>query len=1360
MPSQSNQVAHPGGFIRGHVIPSGMSVSKAASKLGVSRPTLSKLLNGKSSLSHQMAVKLERAFGADHQELLDRQTKFDRDAQLRQKGGIASHIYIPKFLTVKAIDIHAWAQKLEARQLLPVLLRKLIRSTGQDLSRVDFPGYDRAEQKGWDGVVESEVATPWIPCEKSCWELSTQGDPSSKARSDYEARVKSVPAKERREISSVFVTARNWPTKNQWMQEMNARGQWKSVHAYDASDLEQWLEESISASIWFAEQLNRPVDGLRTLEAWWEEWRYVSDPAITSKIFEPAVNAHKSRFESWFNTSPEKPLLVTADSNGEAIAFLACLFRRHSTEQEFRHSGVIFVSAESLRKLCDTQSPFIPIVYSPDCQKVIASMCRRRRCIIVGPHSVANSWSGPNIRLGPLDHESFSKALTVMGFNHARIGELARESGRSPTVLQRRLSVISSISLPQWAKTEDTMRTLVAMALIGVWDEGSGADREILEGTTGMPYQRIEKAVASLRVVDDSPVWCVGKKRGVVSQLDAIFAICQQVTTSELESFLRQAKTVLSEDDPALALPESQRWLAALYQKERKHSSAIRGGINESLVILSVHGNRLFQDSLGINVENYIASLINDILSPLSVNTLASNNQYLPYYAEAAPETFLNLIEQDLEQVRPAVREILAPYDNSIFTSCPRTGLLWALECLAWRHLGRVNKILARLAKDPIDDGFANTPMNSLKAIYRAFMPQTSAALEQRIKALTTLTEQFPTVGWRICIHQLSADSQIGTESYRPLWRDDARGHGQPIESHEKHAFRRMAKSIALDWPEHTAETLCDLIQHIQGLEPQERISVLESIDSWSQRQYDDSARSRVRESIRRFAIARPKATDVLDTESQKFVQKVYLKLKSTHPVMKYVELFRDRSHQTTDHESGEYLGSSTDPEDQNTTTQEKQDLAIKEVLKANGIAGLVELVSSTDSPSIVRKHLALSATTEDSIFELLEEYLSLQNRISEDDLERCIKYFLLALDEERRVSIISRIVNCSDRNHINQVLRCLPFTESSWNFIRLQDSDIRRHYWSNITPALTPAVERCLPEVVENLLDVQRPYAAFHIAVFNWDRLETAYVKRILFGMATTDPESTESHSMYSYYICETFKVLDRRMDIDLAEMVQLEFPFVEVLRGSERGISGLEKMVATSPELFVEMLAWCYKRNDGAEDPLELRIEDPARHKILVSHAISILDTVGSVPKRDATGAIDGEALLDWVDQVRRLCTSHGRREVGDEYIGQLLARISIREGGQWPCVAVCQVIESAQSKSINTGFHCAVINERGVQFRGNGGRQERDIAGYYRRCSDDIAITYPCTSGVIETIAMDYIEQAKWWDQRAELDARMIG
>jgi addiction module HigA family antidote len=55
---------HPGDFIRTEIVePAGLTVTAAAEALGVSRPTLSSLLNGKAGLSGDRSLRIEKAFG-------------------------------------------------------------------------------------------------------------------------------------------------------------------------------------------------------------------------------------------------------------------------------------------------------------------------------------------------------------------------------------------------------------------------------------------------------------------------------------------------------------------------------------------------------------------------------------------------------------------------------------------------------------------------------------------------------------------------------------------------------------------------------------------------------------------------------------------------------------------------------------------------------------------------------------------------------------------------------------------------------------------------------------------------------------------------------------------------------------------------------------------------------------------------------------------------------------------------------------------------------------------------------------------------------------------------------------------------
>ena len=69
---------HPGEIIKSLCLePMGLSVTEAAEGLGVSRKTLSAILNGRSGISPEMAVRLSIAFNTSSESWLNQQVQYE-----------------------------------------------------------------------------------------------------------------------------------------------------------------------------------------------------------------------------------------------------------------------------------------------------------------------------------------------------------------------------------------------------------------------------------------------------------------------------------------------------------------------------------------------------------------------------------------------------------------------------------------------------------------------------------------------------------------------------------------------------------------------------------------------------------------------------------------------------------------------------------------------------------------------------------------------------------------------------------------------------------------------------------------------------------------------------------------------------------------------------------------------------------------------------------------------------------------------------------------------------------------------------------------------------------------------------------
>ena len=1354
---------HIGEHIRKHVIPDGMSVTKAATLLGIGRPALSNLLNGNASLSPEMAQRLERAFAADAEQLLQMQTSIEATDAVAQVKSETIKSFVPTFLNFTSRDIEDWGKdRIVTRSRLAVLLRRLVNTTVEDVSRIDFPANDDSQRPGWDGTIDVPSGNPWVPSGKSGWEFGNNKNPKCKADEDYAKSLK-ISNVDRLQTTFVFVTTMRWSGKNDWVAQRCSEKKWKDVRAYDASDLEQWLEQSIPAQVWFSNELHIPSNGTMTIHSHWKTWSASCKPTLIHSLFSDSLSSDVP-MEFVKKIKNDDTITISADSRGEGLAFIDAAFASDKKLQNLLDRMVLFSEPGVFPTLITRKAKIIPVIASPDLERELAPYMGTIPIIVVQPKNISSL--NPDVRLDTLSYDAFSTALAEMGFERDEIDRLSHESGRSITVLRRRLSRTEAIRTPSWSTDSKFARLLIPVALAGSWDSRSHSDQEVLQliGSKDS-YDEIEQGQLELLNLEDSPVWSVGTYRGVVSKIDALFAICKHMTPAEIERFMEISELVLSEDDPALDLPEEERWMANIHGKKRDISGPLREGISETLVLTAVYSRELFQDRLGFDPSHRVERLVRNLLTPLTGRTLEAHSHDLPMYAEAAPDELLNILEESLATDNQAVFELVRPAGTGIWGSNPRTGLLWALENTAWapERLIRVVDVLARLSGKKLDDNWVNKPINSLSSFFRCWLPQTSAPIEGRIAALEYLVKRYPEVSWSICVNQFDLQHSTAFPNHRPRWRPDARGSGNGVPGTELYQMSRRALDLALNWVSHTEQTLGDLVRCVGSLPDEDQQTVWRLVEEWAETASEQDKAS-LQEAVRRYTMtkcARKQKDQAQEQPSSvrllKDAKRAYGSLQPTDVVQRHawlfltnwVELSADELHGDEEDAFGEA---------RDARIAEARMSAVEEVYVSAGFSGLLRLSRIGEGGYYVGWFaVEVLASTEDCMRFVSEIVTIGQIENSHQDHRLLLGILDRSLQLDLMIELLSNLQSKLNLEQLEQLLLLAPFVDQIWKFIDDFGNNFSKNYWGKVSPGFFRGSPQQLNFAVNRLLKADRPRATFDLIRSKLSVIPSKTIYRIL-NDAIASSEDIRDSGIEGYAVKKAFEYLNATGEIKIAEMATLEFQYLTLLDGGTETIKNLEHQINKNPDLFAQAVAFVFKRSDDREDPAKIKIEDFEIRKMRADRAYRMLNRLHKIPGRDKDDNLDEDRLVDWIKATRNHLKDWARLDVGNSQVGQLLAKAPVGVDEIWPCEPVRDAMEETLNKEMSEGFRIGKRNLRGVYCRGEDGSRERELAAKYEAWATQISSTHPKVAKVLRDIRDSYLWDAKHEDTEANIRKRL--
>jgi len=1344
---------HPGRIVqRDYLQPQGLSVAGAARLLGVSRQTLTKIVNGKGGISPEMAIRLAKQFGGKPETW----QKLQRDYDLAQAR---SHTAGSQPVWVKSEDLVNWADRIEARYSLPHLIRRLVAYEANAIRRLDFPAYEDAQSPGWDGLVDSSDESRYVPSGLSVWELSTEKDPGAKASRDYEKRKGQSSDFNPREATYVAVTARRWKQKDKWAADKSREGFWKQVVAYDATSLEQWLEFVPPVAIWFATRIGLPTGGLQSLESFWGEFRRGTSPPITPELVLAGRDDGIKRLQQWLQQGPSV-LRILADSPDEAVAFVAAAVSTVDSDHIFARS-VLVTDAEAARQLI-AGSESLTLVWMIDDPSLIPSAVEEQHSVIVPLGRGATMNDAPDIELSRLGRNAFVTALkdVLPGEDQTakekEAERIARKTSRSLTVYRRLYPSSGVVKRPAWAEPQpDQAGSLIAALLAGSWNERTEADKTVLERLAGGDYTSVARVLTQWRNQPDSPVRRLGDVWSLVAPLDSWSRLTRLLTGEDIDRFTSVLIAVLGASDPSLDLPPDKRWLANVHGKQFQHSHALREGLTNSLILLGVVGDEAVQQigRRGADVAcRVVATLLEKDTQP---GRWASLGSLLPRIAEAAPNAFLDALEADLQRENPFVLELFEDEGGISGAGGRYPSLLWALEMLAWdpEYLSRAAQLLAQLARRAPEVQLGNKPEASLREIFCTWHPNTAASLYERMQVLDRLLKKESDVSWQLILQLLPKGHDVAQNTAEPRWR--AKPERGPVTIGEVRQAIDEVVRRALSTAEQDPNRLAELVGRMATWSREQRAELREQVESVISTA-GPKEKTLLWHTVRDFLADHRSFPDADWSlpESELIPWKSTCgRLEPTDVLERCIWLFNDHLPRLPQ-ELGSSSSDSFSQREREVAEIRRQ--AISGVIQDRGVVGVFAMAQRVEHPWLLGRTLAEIVGEKETEKEVLETALG-----SGEKAFRVLGCAFVGVCEGKGSHWPEKILRSPMFRRWSTQQKAdffsgLSPTVKTWTAVSRCGPAVEEQYWKQTSVWVRSEDSNQTAEIaVQRLLRADRVFEAVQQASYHHEKLTSESLLEVL-SQGLKRVYTGESQLVGgSYHFEMIFSGLRKRSGIPREELAKLEWLYLPLLRPSQVPQT-LHQYLGESPDFFAEILSYVYKpEGEAAEEEVDVNApEQQIRNRATLGW--ELLNSWRGVPGYKQDGTLDPEYLADWFKKARAACLAKERSTIGDIRIGSMLAHAPADEDGMWPHRAVRDLIEDADSRKLESGIATALFNKRGVTTKSpfEGGRSERKLASDYRRMARFLRAQWPRTAGVLRDVADIYEAWGRDEDIRADM------
>lgn len=852
---------------------------------------------------------------------------------------------------------------------------------------------------------------------------------------------------------------------------------------------------------------------------------------------------------------------------------------------------------------------------------------------------------------------------------------------------------------------------LAVANLIGSWSESHEADIAVVTQIIGEDYRNWIADLRETLQVHDSPLSYKNGLWRFKDRLKSWQEFGSRLFDDHLDTFKAVALEVLRIDDPSFELPCEERYAAAIHGKVLPHSGNLREGLAEALALFGSRAASLTNCTAGKAVAIAVLSL-RELFEESDWIRWGSLNSLLPTLSEAKPDEFLLAVENAIAATPSPFDKLFEQEDRGVFGRNYITGLLWALEGIAWEenYLSRTTVALAEIASHDPGGNWANRPGNSLTDIFLPWMPHTLASVEKRQAALKTICAEQPEVAWKLLESLLPSQHSTTSGTHKPRWRETIPEDWEKgVTNGEYWEQSRFCAELIVEQAGFDVFKLASLASKYDHLPPPASEVLKNKLLSENCLKLPEQERLPIWVALCKL-IARhrrfPEAEWSLKDDSLLPMEEIASRLAPKSPSLLNKRLFSDA-------DAYLYEGSGDWRDEQEKLFQIRK-AAIGDILDEGGIHLVLEFASTVSNAHLVGEVLADFNHPEfDAV--LLPALLNKADQ----------KFWSFVAAYAWRRRLMGNWQWFDDINkagwtpkQIALLLCALPFEKNAWDRAAQLLGKNEDEYWNN-TFANTYQTEDDTEYALKKLLEFGRPNTV--IEGLTRDLYKKKDINPELACDALLALVQTEEPTgrIDSYHITEIIKALQENASTDQDKLFHVEWAYVSLLdRHSEGSPITLENRLASDPGFFCELIQLIY-RAEGAEPE-----EEPShQHRNIATNAYRLLSIWKVVPGTRAGGEFEPDAFTEWLSTMEEIVKASGHYDVAMIQLGDVLVNAPEGTDGLWIHPVIAEAMNSRERSSLRDGYSTGIYNSRGVRTVDPEAKPERALAEKYRQRADQV-------------------------------------